>query len=70
MMTTIRTADRLTVWENLKAVREACLVALAGSASHPELETLLEDIRLIVKSSSTDKARALFLADPYLWPSA
>lgn len=70
MMTEIHTADRLTVWENLKAVREACLVALAGSASHPELETLVEEIRLIVKSGSTDNARALFLADPYLWPSA
>ena len=69
MMTEIRTADCLTIWTNLKAVREACTAALAGSAAHPELEALVEDIRLIVKFGSTEDARALFLADPYLWPS-
>jgi hypothetical protein len=69
MMTEIENADRLTIWTNLKAVREACTAALAGSAAHPELETLAERIRLIVKSGSTDNARALFLDDSDLWPS-
>ena len=70
MKSAIRKASRATVWINLKIVREACICTLAGSASHPQLEALVEEIRLIVKSGSTDKARALFLADPYLWPSA
>jgi hypothetical protein len=69
MTTAILTADRLTVWTNLKAVLEACTAALAGSAAHPELEALVEDIRLIVKFGSTDDARALFLDNSDLWPS-
>lgn len=69
MLNAILTADRLTVWTNLKAVREACTAAVAGSATHPELEALVERIRLIVKSGSTDNARALFLEDSDLWPS-
>jgi hypothetical protein len=69
MTTAILTADRLTVWTNLKAVLEACTAALAGSAAHPELEALVEDIRLIVKFGSTDDARALFLDNSDLWPN-
>ena len=69
MLNAILTADRLTVWTNLSAVREACTAALAGSAAHPELEALVERIRLIVKSGSTDNSRALFLDDSDLWPS-
>ena len=69
MKSAIRKASRTTVWINLKIVREACICTLAGSATHPELEALVERIRLIVKSGNVDSARALFLEDSDLWPS-
>lgn len=69
MTTAILTANRFTIWTNLKAVRVACTCALASSANHPELQALVDEIRMIVKSGSTENARAFFLADPYLWPN-
>jgi hypothetical protein len=65
----IYAATATTLWENAKAVRNACTAALAGGTEQVELSRTVARIDHLIKTGNTEGVRLMFLNDADMWPS-